>query len=144
VPTWAWLLLALGVVAAALVIALVVVRSRRRGLWRSELADAEREVAWYAHDLLPTLQQARSPEELRGAWGVGQGRVTTVEQHLAALTESARTDADRARARDLHEAVERAQARIAQVVSGAAPDAAGELALAATELDTALQPSPLS
>jgi hypothetical protein len=144
VPTWAWLLLALVVVAAAVVIALIIVRSRRRGEWRRELADAVGEVAWYAHDLLPTLQQAQSPEELHGAWDVGQGRVTTVEQHLAALTESARTDADRARARDLHVAVERARARITQVVSGAAPNAASELALAAIELNTALEPPPLS
>ncbi len=140
-PSWVWILLAALVIAAAVAIPLLV-RSSRRGTWRSELADAEREVGWYAHDLLPTLLRTSSADELRGAWDVGRPRVTAVEQRLAALTESAPTDADRLRAEELHTAVQQTGEQISRLAAGGEPDIQHGLAVVAADLDTALGGAP--
>ncbi len=98
-PSWVWWLLGALVVAAAVAIPLLVRASKRRR-WRAELAEAEGEVGWFARVLLPGLQVAASPAEVRGGWGVGQARVAAVEDRLTALAASAPDDAGQTRAVD--------------------------------------------
>lgn len=114
VPSWAWWLLALLVVGAAVGIPLTV-RARRRGAWRRELASAESEVAWFAHVLLPELRRVGSPEQLAGGWAVGEPRVVAAEDRLTGLESTAPDDPDRERARSLRDAVRQARGRVQQL-----------------------------
>ena len=114
VPRWAWWLLALLVVGAAVGIPLAV-RARRRGAWRQELAAAESEVAWFARALLPELRRVGSPEQLAGGWAVGEPRVVAAEDRLTGLESTAPDDPDRERARSLRDAVRKARGRLQQL-----------------------------
>ncbi len=139
-PAWVWLLLAVLVLAAVAIPLLI--RSRRHRAWQADLADAEREVNWYAHDLLPTLLRAGTAEGARGAWDVGRDRVVAVEQRLTALAESARNDADRDRAVALHDAVQQSRDRTSRAAAGDSPDLPREIGLVVADLDSALRPPP--
>ena len=114
VPSWVWWLLALLVVGAAVGIPLVV-RARRRGAWRQELASAESELTWFARVLLPELRQVGSLEQLAGGWAVGKTRVAAAEDRLTALESTAPDAPGRERARSLRDAVRLARGRLQQL-----------------------------
>jgi hypothetical protein len=129
-----WWVLA-GVLLAAALAALLVPRARRRAAWRADLAGAEGEVAWFARELLPQLQQAGSADEVAGGWQVAAGRVTAVEDRLTGLEPSAPDEAGRGRARELRDAVRGARRGMDELVVSRDPAAmANGLQALATEL----------
>ena len=56
-PSWLWWVLA-AIALAVLVAVPLLVRARRRGAWRADLASAEEEVAWFARVLIPELRRS--------------------------------------------------------------------------------------
>ncbi len=142
-PTWAWWLLAALVVGAAVAIPLLV-RARRRRAWWAELAASEQEVEWFAHVLLPELQQADSAAELRGGWGIGEARPAAVEDRLTALAGSAPDDAGKARAIDLRDAVRLSRERIRAVSVSETTHVSRELAMISADLAATLGLPPSS
>jgi hypothetical protein len=140
-----WLLLAV-VVAAVVGVLLVLRRSRRRTAWRSELDDAEDEVAWLARTLIPELRRAASPEQAAGGWLVGSNRVGALADRLTALEATAPDEAGRARARELRTAVRTASSRLDSVISsGRLDNLQWDLDAVAVDLETAVDdrsPSP--
>ena len=131
-------------VLLGVVLALILVpRARRRGAWDTELASAEQELRWLAHDLLPQLQRAGSPDEVAGGWQVAAGRVSLVEDKLTGL-ESAAPDSSRARrARVMRDAVRAArQGMEARLASRDPTTLARDLAAIATQLSVALEAPP--
>ena len=140
VPQWVWWLLAAVVVAAALT-ALLVPRARRRRAWRADLASAQGEAAWFARELLPQLQQARSRDELAGGWQVAGVRVVAVEDRLTGLETSAPDEPVRAQVHELRDAVRAARKRVEELsVSGESSAIARELGALAPRLTAALEP----
>lgn len=137
-PVW-WAL-----VAALLGLAgFLVVRGRRRSAWDDEVAAAQGDAEWFARELLPQLQQTRTPDALAGAWHVSAARVGAAEDRLTGLEASAPDDARRARSRALRDAVRGARAEVEDIV--AARDAASmpvRLADATARLQSALNPPP--
>ena len=141
-PAWVWLLLAALVVGLVAGIPLLL-RSRRRQAWRSDLAAAEREVAWMARELVPELRRTGSREQLAGGWAVSSPRVRTLEDRLTALEATARDDAGRERARALRDAVRASEARLQGLVAaGSAATPSLELDSLAVELESALRHTP--
>ena len=138
-PSWVWWLLGALLVAAAVAIPLLVRASKHRR-WRADLAEAEGEVGWFAQTLLPGLQQAGSPAEVRGGWGVGQARVAAVEDRLTALAASAPDEEGEARAVTLRDAVRQARERIAALAASETADVSRELAPVSADLAAALRP----
>lgn len=61
-PSWLWWLLA-AVVLAVVVAVPLIIRARRRGAWRADLASAEDEMAWFARVLVAELRQMGSLAE---------------------------------------------------------------------------------
>ena len=114
VPSWVWWLLSALIVGSAVVIPLLV-RSRRRNAWRRELGEAEADLVWLAHELLPELRQVGSREQMAGGWAVGQTRVAAAEDRLTVLESTAPDDTDRERARSLRDASRLARVRMDQI-----------------------------
>ena len=141
VPAWLWWLLAAVLVVCAVAIPLLVRARRRRG-WEAELAAAEREVDWFVRVLLPELQQAGSATEVRGGWGVGEGRVAAVEDRLTALAATGRDDAGTARAVKLRDAVRLSRERIGVLAASGPVDVSRDLAAVAADLTAAIGPMP--
>ncbi|MGH8833959.1 MAG: hypothetical protein ACRDWG_03015 [Actinomycetes bacterium] len=136
---WLWWLLAALAVALAIGIPLLM-RARRRQAWRSDLAAAEGEVAWFARMLIPELRRAGSADQVAGGWSVASSRVTALEDRLIALETSAPDDADRARARALRDAVRASRVNLEELVrSGATDTLIRDLDAVAARLETALQ-----
>jgi hypothetical protein len=144
VASWVWWLLAVLVVGAAVGIPLVV-RARRRGAWRQELASAESELAWFAHVLLPELRQGGSLDQLAGGWAVGRARVEAAEDRLTALGSTAPDEPGRERARSLRDAVRLARGRVQQL-TGPGPHDTWALDLDAiiADLDVVLGGPPVT
>ena len=133
-PSWVWWLLGALLVAAAVAIPLWV-HTRKGTRWRAELAESEGEIAWFVRVLIPELQQAGSPAEVRGGWGVGEPRVVAVEDRLTELAASAPDDGGRARAVELRDAVRTARERIrAAAASPQGTAVSGDLGSAASDL----------
>jgi hypothetical protein len=129
-----WWLVGALLVASVVAIPLWV-RARKRRRWGAELADAEQEIGWFLRVLIPELQQAGSPAEVRGGWGVGEARVAAVEDRFTALTASALDDAGRARAVQLRDAVRQARERIrATAATSEGTDVSSDLGAVAAEL----------
>ncbi|HEX5086657.1 MAG TPA: hypothetical protein VFV89_02545 [Nocardioides sp.] len=105
------------VVLGAVVAVPLVLRGRRRAAWRRQLAEAEGDLAWLAHDLLPGLRRARSREEVAGAWAVGSPRVVAAEDRLTALASTAYDDRTRERTRALRDASRRVRQRMQELVA---------------------------
>jgi hypothetical protein len=121
----------------------LLLRGRRRAAWDDEVAAAQAEAGWFARELLPQLQQTRTPDALAGAWHVSAARVGAVEDRLTGLEGAAPDDARRSRARSLRDAVRGARAEVEHVV--ATRDAASapvRLADATARLQAALNPAP--
>ncbi|MGH2392552.1 MAG: hypothetical protein ACRDGH_03515 [Candidatus Limnocylindria bacterium] len=140
---WLWWLLAALAVALAAGIPLLL-RARRREAWRSDLAAAEAEVAWFARVLIPEFRQADSADQLAGGWAVASSRISAVEDQLTALEASAPDDAGRARARALRDAVRTSRVHLHELVrSGATDTLVRDLDAIAARLETALSvPNP--
>ena len=129
---WWWLLIPVLVVAAIVVL---LVQRRKRRAWRDRLAAAEREVAWFARDLVPQLRGAGSAAGVAGGWSVAAPRVTSLDDQLSRLATTAPGDEDRARVIAVQTAVRTSRDRVAAVV--AAGDANVQWSL---DLDTAQAP----
>lgn len=141
-PSWWWWVLAgLGLLGATLAVILVP-RARRRGSWDTVLAVQQEEVAWFARELLPGLQQAVSPDAVAGGWQVAAARVTRAEDQLTGLESTAPDDARRSRARSLRDAVRTARQDIETLIVSRDPAALPrDLAAIENQLQTALDPS---
>ena len=142
VPPWLWWLIA-SVVLAAVVSIPLIVRSERRKSWRSDLADAEEEVAWFARVLVPNLRQSGSLDQLAAGWAASTGRVGALADRLTSLESSARDDEAKARARNLHDAVASSRDQVQQLLVSGTPDALPRiLGLVSSQLESALAPPP--
>jgi hypothetical protein len=104
-------------VAAAIVGLLLQRRSRKRRAWRDQLATSEREVAWFARDLVPQLRGAGSAAGVSGGWSVAAPRVTSLDDQLSRLVTTAPGDTERAQVIEVQSAVRAARDRIATVVA---------------------------
>lgn len=141
VPSWAWWLLAALLVAATVAVPLVL-RSRRRAAWQTELAAAEDEVAWFARTLLPELRAARTGEAIGGGWRVSEERVVRAEDRLTTLVGSGPDPQSDDRAVTLRDAVRQARTRIRGLVDSQAPDGTAELDAVIADLEAVLVPRP--
>lgn len=138
-PAWLWWLLAALAVALAIGIPLLL-RARRRQAWRSDLAAAEGEVAWFARALIPELRRAGSADQIAGGWAVASSRVGALEDQLVGLEASAPDDANRARASVLRDAVRQSRVQLEELVRSGVPGALfRDLDAIAARLETALQ-----
>lgn len=131
---WWWLLVA-GVVVAAVVGLLLLRSARSRRAWEARLATAEREVGWFARDLIPQLRGSGSLAGVSGGWTVASPRVAVLDDRLSELITTAPGDERRARASALQEAVRTARDRVVAVAG--AGEAAAQWAL---DLDEAQAP----
>ena len=140
-PAWVWWLLAAIVLAAIAGTIAAVVHARRKHQWREELAATEGEVSWFARELLPDLRRSTSLDQVVGGWHVGSARVGAAEDRLTALEDSAPTDADRAHARTLRDAVRLARQRLDSLALVAPHDTwAADLDEVIADLQVALGP----
>jgi uncharacterized protein HemX len=138
---WLWWLLAavIGVVAVAVPLLL---RVRRRRAWRTDLAAAEGEVAWFARVLVPELRLAESLDLAAGGWTVGSIQVSALEDRLTALEATGADDAGRIRARTLRDTVRAARTRLHGLLTAGHVDTfqrQRELDAVAAELERALE-----
>ncbi|HET6989577.1 MAG TPA: hypothetical protein VFI00_23320 [Kribbella sp.] len=141
-PSWLWWVLAAIVLALAVGIPLLV-RSRRRQAWRTDLASAEGEVAWFARELIPELRRLNSPAEVAGGWNIAAGRVVAVEDRLTGLEPNAPDDAAQTRARSLRDAVRAARARIEGLLQSGRPETMRQdLDAVAAQLEQVLAAAP--
>ena len=139
-PAWLWWLLA--ALLAALAVWLVL-RARRRSAWDAELAPVEAEIDCFGRELLPQLQQTRTPDALAGGWHVSAARVEAAEDQLTGLEASAPDETRAARARTLRDAVRTSRTDVDTLVANR--DQASTpvvLAEATTRLLSALEPPP--
>lgn len=140
VPAWVWWLVGALVAGTAVGLPLLV-RARRRGRWRHELAAVEPEVAWFARVLLPELRQVGSLEQVAGGWTGGENRVVAAEDRLTALEPTAPSEPDRERARSLRDAVRLARGRVQQIAAPGLHDTwALDLDAVIADLEAALGP----
>ena len=140
--SWLWWVLLAIVLALAVGVPLLV-RARRRGTWRDNLASAEDEVAWFARVLIPQLRQQPSPAEAAGGWNVAESRVIATEDSLTALESSAPDEAAATRARTLRDAVRTARADIQNLLASSTPATMPQnLDAVATQLEQTLAPPP--
>ena len=139
-PAWLWWVLA---ALAAGVAGFLVVRGRRRSAWDAEVEAAQAEVTWFARELLPQLQQTRTPDALAGGWHVSAARVGAVEDRLTGLEAAAPDESRAARAGTLRDAVRASRADVESLVASRDQAAAPVLlATASTRLLEALNPPP--
>lgn len=138
-PAWLWwLLAALGVVLAAVIIWLIKHRSRRTK-WTGDLSAATGEVTWFARALLPQLGRAMSVEQIAAGWQVAAPRVSALEDRLTALDATAPAPEYAARARTVRDAVRSSRLRISTLPASADRSAVGQaLGRSAAELEAAL------
>lgn len=113
---WWWLALVVLLVGAVVAV-LLVRRSRRGRTWRSDVASAEREVGWFARDLIPQLRGSGSVAGVTGGWTVAAPRVSALDDRLTHLVTTAPGEEERARATALRDAVRTARDRIAALVT---------------------------
>ena len=141
IPAWVWWLLA-AVVAAGVVAAVLVPRSRRRAEWEADLASTDGEVTWFARELLPQLQLAGTADALAGGWRVAALRVTALEDRLTRLETVAPDETSGARARQLRDAVRAARGGVEDLVASRdMTSAAARLGSVAAQLEALLQPT---
>ena len=120
-PAGLWWLLAALAIGLAVGIPLLL-RSRRRKAWQSDLALAVDEVSWLARELVPELSRTGSRAQAAGGWAVSAERARLLEEKLTALDVSAPDESGRARARTLHDAVHVARERLGAMDSGEPDD----------------------
>ena len=138
---WLWWLVAALALAGLVVAALLWMRSRRdRREWESGYAAALRESEWLAHDLLPTLRAAATPDEQLGGWTVARPRVTALEGSLGSLLSTSSDELGSGRVTALLGAVQVLRSTMdGPAGPGAAPDAGvRDLTASSRQLDDAL------
>ena len=136
--SWVWWAAA-GLLAAAAIATPLLVRAHRRQVWRTDLATAEQEVAWFARVLVPELAQSGSLDQVAGGWTVGADRIAAVEDRLTVLEASAPDDATRTETRSLRDTVRASRVRVEELLESADPEAISPtLNEVAAELETAL------
>jgi hypothetical protein len=139
-PAWFWWLLAVLLVGLGVYL---FFRARRRSAWDAEAVEAEVEVGWLARELLPQLQQSRTPDALAGGWQVSATRAGAIEDRLTGLETSAPDEPRAARARDLRDAVRAARADVeSQISSGNQASTPVVLAASIARLQELLNPPP--
>ncbi|WP_395695178.1 hypothetical protein [Nocardioides sp.] len=135
-----WLVLGVVLVVAVLV-GLLLARSRRRAAWARLVEADEQEAAWFARELVPELRRnAGSAERLAGAWSVaGADRVRRLEDSLTAHAATSPDDVGRVRTSTLRDAVREARERL-DALAGPLPPASpsAELDAVAAGLEAAL------
>ena len=140
VPAWLWWLVAAALAGLA---AFLYLRSRRQQAWDAELAVAQAEVGWLAHELLPQLQRSSTTDALAGGWQVSADRVSAAEDRLTGLEASAPDETRAARARSLRDAVRASRTDVEGLLDSR--DQSGipvVLATATARLLEALDPGP--
>ena len=139
-----WITPTIGVTrAASRASVLLVVSARRRSAWPGELAEATRELAWFARELLPGLGQVGSREQVAGGWTVGQTRVAAAEDRLTVLESTAPDDSGREQARSLRDASRQARTRMQQLTRPGSNDTwALDLDAIIADLEAVLRPGP--
>ena len=138
VAPWIWVLLVVSLLVAGAVVVLVP-RARRRREWASGLAAAEAEVGWVAHELLPGLQVAATPDVLEAGWHHFRPRLDAAEQSLSTLADTARDEPGRARAAELGEALRTTRGAVVELVEARLPGPrTAELSLLAAQLEAVL------
>lgn len=141
-PTWLRWLLAAAVLGVVVAVPLLL-RARRRAAWRRQLSEAEGELGWLAHELLPGLRRAHSREEVAGGWVVASPRVVAAEDRLTALESAAYDDDGREHARAVRDASRLARQRMRELVApGPRATWARDLDEVTADLEAALGPSP--
>jgi hypothetical protein len=136
---WAWVVVGVLLVAAALLAWLLDARSRRRRTWEEGFVAARARVAWVGRELIPGLQATGSPDRAAGGWLLAQPQVTQIEAELAALQSSATTGRELARARTVGDAMRAVRAGIeSAVVIGGTGSWTADLDTARIALETAL------
>ena len=80
---WLWLLIGLGLLAAAGVV-VALRRRRERAAWSEAVAEPVRDAQWLRDSLVPTLL-AQGADGRAGTWAIGRPRVITLEQRLTGL-----------------------------------------------------------
>ena len=136
--SWFWWALA-GLLLAAAIATPLLVRAHRRQVWRTDLAAAEQEVAWFARVLIPELGQSGSLDQVEGGWTVGVNRIAAVEDRLTALEASAPDDATRTGTSTLRDAVRTSRGRVEELLQSGDPEAISPtLNEVAAELEAAL------
>jgi hypothetical protein len=86
---WLWLLLALLLIAGGIAWYVLAGRARSRKAWAAQLDAATGEARWLSTVLVPTIEQAATDDERRGAWAVARPRVVAAQDRLALLRTSA-------------------------------------------------------
>lgn len=141
-PSWFWWVLAGLVLLGGTLAAILIPRARRRGAWDADLAAGEDEVAWFARELVPALQQAVSPDAVAGGWQVAAARVTQAEDRLTGLESTAPDEVRRSRAHAVRDAVRAARLGIENVtVTRDAAAVPRDLAAIASQLEAVLTPT---
>lgn len=138
-PAWVWWLVGAIVLAVVVATVLALRRRSRRRAWAAKFTTAKSEVAWFAHEAIPRLEQAPTAQQMAGGWRVEATRVTAIEDALTTLEATAVNDRDRSTARTLRDAVRASRTRLAALDT--AEDTAVALSLlqsAAAGLETAL------
>ena len=104
--------------------------------------EAVAEVTWFARELLPQLRRAGSVERMVGGWQVEAARVGAVEDRLTGLEATAPNDIDRARTRNLRDAVRVARGRVQELATpGQHPEWALDVDDVIASLEAALGPA---
>jgi hypothetical protein len=133
-----WLIGALVLVALVALMLALRRRSRRRA-WEAKFTTASAEVASFAREAMPRLEQAPTAQQIAGGWRVEATHVTAIEDSLTRLETTAVNDAGRTKARTLRDAVRASHTRLAALDTAENTMVAlSLLQAAATELETAL------
>jgi hypothetical protein len=136
---WVWWLIGALVLVALIVIVVVLRRRSRRRAWEAKFTTAQGEVASFAREAIPRLEQAPTAQQIAGGWRVEATRVTAIEDSLTKLEATAVNDEGRTRARTLRDAVRAARTRLAALDTAENTMVAlSLLQSAATGLETAL------
>ena len=99
-------------------------------------------MTWFARELLPQLRRAGSVERMAGGWQVESARVAAVEDRLTGLEATAPNDTDRARTRNLRDAVRVARGHVqALAAPGPHPEWALDVDDVMASLEAALGPA---
>jgi hypothetical protein len=90
---WGWWLLGLLVAVAAVVGIVMIVRARRaERVWETELAAAEAESTWLAHELVPTVLTDQDATARRATWTAYRPRVDALINTVRDVAASAPKD----------------------------------------------------
>ncbi|HEY3088672.1 MAG TPA: hypothetical protein VGJ59_11485 [Jatrophihabitantaceae bacterium] len=138
-PAWLWWLIGALVLTAAVVTGLLLRKRSRKRAWAENLTATKDDVAWFARELIPRLEQAPTAQQIAGGWRMEADRVVAVEDRLTMLEAAAVDDVGRNQARSLRDAVRGSRTRLTTLDTTDDRVAAVNLLRAtATDLETAL------